>query len=559
MGDGPARWVRVPALRPALGTALAVCLALAVATAAAGRTLIGTEGADRLVGTRGPDALYGYGGRDRLEGRGGDDLLHGGEDADRLSGGRGADRLAAHGDEATDALSCGRGRDIVNAELRDAVAADCEVVSRQLSRDPYRNPESQHETQVEPDTFAFGSTMVTVFQSGRFADGGASNIGFAVTRDGGRSWRSGFLPALSVYANPAGSPDRVSDPVVTYDAVHGYWLVASLAVASDGDYLLVSRSRDGVSWARPVVAAAPAARGESYDKEWIACDNWGSSPYRGRCYLSYLDLQSGNIATKTSSDGGLTWSAPATVPPGALPRAIIINGAQPVVRPDGALVVVFTAFAAFADADANHIAAARSTDGGATFEPAIRVAQLAHAEVAGMRAPPFPSVEVDGGGTIYAAWHDARFRREAWANDIVIATSQDGVSWTAPARVPIGTLGSDVDYFTPGLAVDPATAGARARLTVAFHSRPPCNPCRGVDVHVISSQDGGVTWGRRDRLNVDTMPLSWIADTGLGRMLGDYISTSFVAGRAIPVFALASRPVGEEGFRQAIFALTTRR
>ncbi len=41
----------------------------------------------------------------------------------------------------------------------------------QISSDPYMNPTSNHKTQVEPDTFAFGNTIVSAFQSGRFFDG----------------------------------------------------------------------------------------------------------------------------------------------------------------------------------------------------------------------------------------------------------------------------------------------------------------------------------------------------------------------------------------------------
>jgi hypothetical protein len=44
----------------------------------------------------------------------------------------------------------------------------------QLSADPYTNPNSQHQTQVEPDTFAYGSTIVAAFQSGRFTGTGSS-------------------------------------------------------------------------------------------------------------------------------------------------------------------------------------------------------------------------------------------------------------------------------------------------------------------------------------------------------------------------------------------------
>src|SRR5215471_20585199 len=55
----------------------------------------------------------------------------------------------------------------------------------QLSSDPYTNRTSQHMTQVEPDTFAFGNTVVSAFQVGRFWNGGSNNIGFATSTDGG--------------------------------------------------------------------------------------------------------------------------------------------------------------------------------------------------------------------------------------------------------------------------------------------------------------------------------------------------------------------------------------
>src|SRR5438034_5304672 len=41
-----------------------------------------------------------------------------------------------------------------------------------LSSDPFTNASSQHATEVEPDTFAFGPTIVSAFQVGRIHDGG---------------------------------------------------------------------------------------------------------------------------------------------------------------------------------------------------------------------------------------------------------------------------------------------------------------------------------------------------------------------------------------------------
>ena len=41
----------------------------------------------------------------------------------------------------------------------------------QLSQDPFHNKISQHKTEVEPDTFAFGNTIVSGFQVGRVFNG----------------------------------------------------------------------------------------------------------------------------------------------------------------------------------------------------------------------------------------------------------------------------------------------------------------------------------------------------------------------------------------------------
>ena len=119
----------------------------------------------------------------------------------------------------------------------------------QISSDPYTNRTSNHKTQVEPDTFAFGSTVVSTVQSGRFFDGGASNIGFATSTNGGATWTHGFLPSSTVFATPAGPYPRASDPSVAYDAKHNVWMISWLGIKSPSGPVdvLVSRSIDGGS------------------------------------------------------------------------------------------------------------------------------------------------------------------------------------------------------------------------------------------------------------------------------------------------------------------------
>jgi RTX calcium-binding nonapeptide repeat (4 copies) len=528
---------------PALGALIAFA-ALGVAHAA---ELTGTERADRLVGTSLADTIRGRGGSDRIEGRAGGDLLHGGAGRDSVFGDAGPDRIVLHADGARDVAVCGAGVDVVNAELNDAVNADCEIVTRQLSRDPF-DTFAQHATQVEPDSVAFGSTIVTVFQSGRFADGGAVGTGWATSIDAGRTWRRGFLERVG---------ERVSDPVVAYDRFHRVWLIATLGAtvgaSEDSAQLLISRSRDGLVWSRPEPAAADPA--EDYDKEWIACDTWSSSRFYGRCYLVYLDVETGEIRTRRSSDGARTWSGPVAAPVES--PALRGNGAFPVVRPDGALLVMFSVFGSI-DPSVDSIQVARSVDGGQTFEPARRIAPLFTEDV-GVRAPPFVSADVDATGMVYVTWADCRFSAQCASNAVILTTSRDGVGWTTPRRVPLGgPADAPVDRFVPAVAVDPATSGARARIAITAYAVTQargCPRCEVVDAFLVASNDGGTTWRTPVRLNAESMPLPWLADTGLGRMLGDYISISFVGGRPVPVLSLAAEP--EAGaFRQAVYAAT---
>src|SRR5918992_1443253 len=509
--------MRLPAL-PAAG--LAVLLLAGVSFAAVRE---GGPGPDRLRGTQRADLLQGLGGNDLLTGRSGADLLVGGNGRDRLVGGPGADNLAVEADVARDSVSCGRGLDIVTAELIDRVARDCEIVSRQLSRDTNRNADAHHQTQVEPDSFSFGNTVVTTFQSGRVGQGAAAMIGFATSRDGGRTWRSGFLPGVTADSSPPG-PGRASDPVVAYDAVHRVWLIATLS---------------------PPAAATTPARNLAYDKEWVVCDNWPSSPFRGSCYLSYTDLTTNprRLATQVSRDGGLTWSAP--VP--TTPRDPNVVGAFPVVQPNGTLVVVYL--------DGREMGAARSTDNGASFTQ-TRIAQAVSIDLRELRDPPLPAADVDSSGRIYATWHDCQPRPDCSANDIVLATSTDGVAWST-RRVPIVPAQSRAHFVHPAVAVDPATSGARVRVGITYYVMPTaaCEvaTCR-IEAGFVSSADGGVTWGAPRRLTARSAQLGWIPPTTLGRMLADYISTSFVRDAAVAIFAHASPLAADGTFREAIFA-----
>src|SRR5438876_3335291 len=72
---------------------------------------------------------------------------------------------------------------------------------------------TNHSTEVEPDTFSNGSTIVAAFQVGRVYDGGGCAIGFATSTNNGSTWTSGLLPGLTKYTG-GGTFDRATDAAV---------------------------------------------------------------------------------------------------------------------------------------------------------------------------------------------------------------------------------------------------------------------------------------------------------------------------------------------------------
>jgi hypothetical protein len=512
--------------------AVVLVVALLAAGVASARVVTGTPRNDRLAGTPQADVIRGLAGRDQLLGRGGNDFLQGGPGRDTIDAGSGADRVAVSYDGARDSVRCGPGVDVVNADLTDTVARDCELVGRRLSRDPYRDPLAQHETEVEPDSFTFGRTTVATFQVGRLLEGASTNIGFALTTDNGATWRSGLLPGLTAASVPAGVNERASDPVVAFDARHGTWLISSLALGDGVTRLAINRSPDGATWSAALNAAeevgAGSEDGVAFDKNWIACDNTASSPFYGRCYLVYThSAASDTLAVRWSDDGGATWSA--AVDLGVRPGV----GAFPVIRPTGELVVAY-----LWELNGFAIAASRSTDGGATWSSAARIADVsASCGVRGFRAFPLPSADVDAGGRVWVTWHDCA-APGATQNSVFVSTSPDGIAWSPPAAVTSGR-----NALLPAIGIDAATG----RVAVAYLR----SVTAGMDVELVESAGSG--WRAPRRLSAQTMPLAWMPNTVSGRMLGDYISVHYAGGRPLVVWVLANEPVGSS-FGQAVYA-----
>ncbi|HEX2051760.1 MAG TPA: sialidase family protein [Actinomycetota bacterium] len=425
-------------------------------------------------------------------------------------------------------------------------SAHAAVTQTTIMTDPFTNTSSQHRTAVEPDSFSWGNTIVAASQVGRFTNGGGSGTGWATSTDGGTTWTQGVLPGITTHNGNGGTFDRVSDPVVAYSARHNVWLINTIPITSSVTVprVFVSRSTNGgLTWGNPVTVATSATA--NLDKNWIVCDNTATSPFYGRCYVTWDDHADGNrLYNSVSTDGGLTWSTPRRTANNATGL-----GAQPVVQPNGTVVVPV------ANANATALLSYRSTDGGATWSSTQTITSIpSHDPASNLRSIPLPSAEIDAAGRVYVVWQDCRFRTSCRVNDIVMTTSTNGTTWTTVQRIPIDSTTSGVDHFIPGIGVDRTTSGSTARLglTYYFYRNGACGTSCSLEVGYIQSNNGGSTWSN----HVDVagpFPVSWTANTTQGRMVGDYISTSWVNGRAYGVFSVAlAAPSNSQTFNQPI-------
>src|SRR5271169_3634733 len=361
----------------------------------------------------------------------------------------------------------------------------------QISVDNLTNTDSVHKTEVEPDMFAWGNTIVSTFHVARRPGSigwGSGDVGFATSTNGGVTWTHGNLPGLTVNYK-GGTYGAAADPSVAYDAKHGQWLISTLPLVGlngGSQYIgdvAVSRSADGLTWGNPI----NIDKTHKDDKNWTVCDNTATSPYYGNCYTEWDQAYgSGDVLMSVSSDGGQTWG------PGLASSDHAVGlGGEPVVQPNGTVIVPF---------EGGGIDVFSSTNGGASWGKSQAIASIiSHQDAGGIRNPNLPSAAIDGAGNVFVVWSDCRFRKSpaCGSNDIVMSSSADGKTWSTVTRIPIDATTSTVDHFLPGIGIDPATSGSSAHLTVVYYYYPvskcTASTCQ-LDVGFVTSTDGGATW-----------------------------------------------------------------
>lgn len=307
------------------------------------------------------------------------------------------------------------------------------------------------------------NNVVGVWQQDRWSTGGAEGLLTGVSLDGGRTWSqhmAAFSHCTGGNAANGGDYSRASDPWVTF-APDGTVYQSSLSFNGDvlalgsSSAILVSRSTDGgATWSNP---ATVIRDGQSFfnDKDSITADS--NDARLVYAVWDRLDSEThGPSYFGRTTDGGITWEVARSIyDPGA--NSQTINN-QVVVLPDGTLVDFFTQLNTPQNAPATAtLAIIRSADKGVTWSPPIVISPV---QARGTFDPEtraqvrdgatLGSIAVGPHGELAAVWQDSRFSGGV-RDGVAFSRSLDGgLTWTTAVRV---NSAPNVPAFVPTVAI----------------------------------------------------------------------------------------------------------
>jgi hypothetical protein len=370
-------------------------------------------------------------------------------------------------------------------------------------------PESQAEPFLALDPEK-ETNLLAAYQEGRFDDGGARVLTFAVSKNSGKTWKEGIVPGLTQVNG--GRFQRASDPWVAYGPGGRAYYASLLFNETDPDNgIFVSASANGgKSWGPPVAVHLGGAA-EFDDKEAMVVDTRADSPFRGRVYVGWDSVQndgSGILRVSWSADGGQSFSPPATLNTQGVNVGII-----PLIGPGGVVHAVW--FHAVSGRGPLAILTSRSEDGGSTWSVPVLVASVRGASVRGLRTGGLPSAAIDPrNGRLYVVWQDDSL---SGGVDYLLMTRSDdgGRNWSAPQVVSDGP--SDASSFTPAVAVGPT-----GRVAISYYSLRN-DPQRSFLVdHYVALSGDGASFGASRRTTKSSYDVRFAAVTDRGFFLGDY-------------------------------------
>ncbi len=307
----------------------------------------------------------------------------------------------------------------------------------------------------------------------------------------------------------------------------------------------VSYSDDqGATWVKVQVAPKPGSGfNDMADKNHLWVDTKKGSPYENYLYDAWTDFggsHDNQVVFKRSTDNGLTWDDKISLSD-AVNAGSHCQGVNLASGPNGEVYAAYAVYDGGALTE-RAIGFSKSTDGGATFEPAFRAIDNIHGIRAdgipqNMRTASFPVMDVDisdgvYSGNIYIVWPNKGYPGVNTGNDIdvyMIRSTDGGTTWSDPIRVNQDPVGQGKVHYQPWLSVDPVNGV----LSVVFYDNRN-TAANQAEAWVATSNNGGETWEDFKVSDVSFTP-SPIPGLASG-YFGDYLAISSYNGQVYPTW-----------------------
>jgi hypothetical protein len=385
-----------------------------------------------------------------------------------------------------------------------------------------------HQAEMHVDRSPSDPDLLLAAYQDAFSSNDALGASYAISRDGGLTWASAFIPGVSKLSG--GQLAFAADNVTSIDLDGNLFLITIGYSLSGGNLQKLvqffSASFDGgKTFSAPLVVAS-SDTGTYPDKGWLTVNSVRNSRFAGRIAFTYTKAAMDNTRAETvlrySDDKGKTWSAAKTIGP------LRTIGSQTFFLPDGTLAVLYRRYLQggyIPNSGAARMEIMTSEDAGQTFGTPILIQEFPspyyslYPDI--WDAPHFPSACSDRqAGVIYVAYQ--AFGASSRRSILFTKSIDKGRTWSAP--VPVNDTPDNLEVFNPAVAVSPDGQ----HVIVEFYDKrnqTATSAGNNADLYLAESFDGGDSWEPNIRLSDFSSDLRRAAkknNEGAGVFLGDY-------------------------------------
>jgi len=303
-----------------------------------------------------------------------------------------------------------------------------------------------------------------------------TDIYFAKSMDGGLNFDQSFLVSVDSGSAFANAPRIVTDNNIIYVVWHD-----NRAGADSWDVYLSTSVNGGETFSESVRVNESVPDVAQYEPD-LAVDGDGNIyvSWTRKYFDDTLQLVDYDIYVAMSVDGGASFG----------PSVPVIDGSDWQYKSSirvGTNGNVYVAWTDRRNEDISDVYFAKSTNGGATFFPSIRVNTYTD------QSQGYPEMALDDDGVIYIAWNDTRHLYKTNSRDIYMARSLDqGEAFEKEIRVNDLPISPGFEYLYPSV-----TASSEGHVSVTWEDKRNGN----WDVYLARSDNGGISFRPSWRVN----------------------------------------------------------